>query len=182
MSLSEDGRCLECDGRGSACLCGKRTVLVIDDDERIRRALVRGLRPYGWNVIQADSPHTAVPAMYGAADVVLSDWEMPHGGGARVLREAGRPVVIYTGELNVPPPCTVLGKPTPMHEIDKALRDAVRETDRIHLRALEAVVAMIDASEAEALTADPLVIDAIHQIKEQLDERARELALRTVPK
>jgi CheY-like chemotaxis protein len=72
------------------------TVLIIDDDPLIRRAYGRLLSAGGWSVTSTGSPTTAA-ALYAQADVVLSDWDMPDGGGARVLRDSPVPVVVHSG-------------------------------------------------------------------------------------
>jgi len=101
------------------------TVLVIDDDAMILRGTARALKGLDWCVLVAGGPTQAVP-LYGQADVVLSDWDMPDGGGLQVLREAPVPVVIYTGRPDAQPEGTrVLTKPTEVAEIDRALREAI---------------------------------------------------------
>ena len=80
-------------------------ILVIEDDDIIRRGVVKALRRAGWIVKDLESPEHA-GQYYDTVDVVLSDWNMPHGGGARVIEESTRPVAIFTGAPN-----EVVGEP-----------------------------------------------------------------------
>ena len=97
------------------------TVLVVDDDALICRAYERLLRARGWRVLTAAGPREAL-AHYAAADVVLSDWCMPSGGGERVLRESPVPVVIHSASYVGSHPWTV-AKPSP---IDRVVAELVR--------------------------------------------------------
>ena len=100
-----------------------RTVLLIDDSAMLRRALARVLKGYGWDCVEARDPERAA-LLYRVADCVLSDWSMPNGGGARVLRESPVPVVIHTGSPDVNAP-VVLIKPADPAAIDRELRAAI---------------------------------------------------------
>lgn len=74
--------------------------LVIDDDPTIRRVVARLLQSRGWHTVEVADP---ADAPYYRADVVVSDWDMPHGGGARVLAESHAPVVLFTGTTDTLP-------------------------------------------------------------------------------
>jgi CheY-like chemotaxis protein len=100
----------------------KGRVLIVDDEPGIRRAFSRCLRALGWTVTEAEDPDAAA-SLYGGVDVVLTDWDMPAGGGERVLREAGRPCVVQSGGE---PPVPHLTKPAPVDSIDRALLQAMR--------------------------------------------------------
>ena len=77
-------------------------VLVVEDDAAMREKLQTALADaYGWSVASASDPSEAAQ-LYTTADVVLSDWSMPNGGGARVLAECPRPVVVYSSQPNIP--------------------------------------------------------------------------------
>ena len=73
-----------------------KRVLVVDDNPMIRRANARVLRGLGWEVSEAEDPAKAIEH-YPQVDVVLSDLDMPNGGGVRVLHESPVPVVIHSG-------------------------------------------------------------------------------------
>ncbi|WP_333779129.1 response regulator transcription factor [Streptomyces sp. IBSBF 3136] len=70
------------------------TVLVVDDDEAIRRSLERGLRLSGFTVRTADSGAGALDAVRDASpDVLVLDVSMPGMSGIEVctrLRDEGR--------------------------------------------------------------------------------------------
>lgn len=56
------------------------TVLVVDDDEALRRSVVRSLRMHDYHVIEAGDAHEARTAMSeagGTIDVVLMDLVLP---------------------------------------------------------------------------------------------------------
>lgn len=72
-----------------------KTVLVIDDSPEIARATARQLRPY-WNVETALTVEEALTKL-PFADVALSDWDMPGGGGRKILEHTTIPVVIHSG-------------------------------------------------------------------------------------
>lgn len=76
----------------------KKALLVVDDDVLYGRALARLMKNH-WRVVKCSSTvgQALVEMATGQYDVVLSDWNMPDGGGERVIQEATVPVVIYTG-------------------------------------------------------------------------------------
>lgn len=176
MSTSEDGRCLFCDRRGSGCSCKTKTLLIVDDQEPLRRALARGLEIYGWNAITVADPIEA-REHYSNVHVVLTDWDMPNGGGERVLRESTVPVVVHTGGSA---PVPHLTKPVSLTELDKALREAARDLDRIHMLGYEAIVALIDINDAELLAVvggDSKVHAFIRMVRDTLDDMAMQMAI-----
>lgn len=100
-------------------------VLIIDDDRLIRRANVRVPRDRGWLTIEAIHPGEA-EAVYDLCDVVLSDLDMPEGGGERVLRESPIPVVLCSASDRAPELHRfVLAKPASADEIDAMLKRAI---------------------------------------------------------
>lgn len=72
-----------------------KRVLVVDDDPMVRRGNARVLKGRGWSVVEACDPVDAIQH-YGQVDVVLSDLDMPNGGGERVLHESPVPVVLHS--------------------------------------------------------------------------------------
>jgi DNA-binding response OmpR family regulator len=100
-------------------------VLVIDDEAPLRRATARALKGLGFDATHA-APEEFFSANVEEVDAILSDWDMPDGGGARVLEEALVPVVIMTARPEtVPAGVEVVSKPAPLHEIEQALRRAI---------------------------------------------------------
>src|SRR3989442_258550 len=83
----------------------RATVLVIDDDEQIRRLIVRLLRPMGHAVEEAASAEEGLEKMRAAPpDLVLLDMQLPGRSGHDVLTEIRAdartrlvPVVMITG-------------------------------------------------------------------------------------
>ncbi len=109
--------------------CRKRearrlTVLLIDDDDALIASLTRTIRArLGWEVLSASSPEAAA-TLYDRVDLVMTDWSMPDGGGARVLAECGKPVVVYSGCGEVGHPFH-LYKPAPFDDIHALLLKAL---------------------------------------------------------
>ncbi len=65
------------------------TILVVDDDQAIRRALVRALRPLGANVVEAEDATGALERIRAVAvDMVISDYTLAAGtNGLQLLAE-----------------------------------------------------------------------------------------------
>ena len=82
-------------------------VLVVDDDEHVRRALVRALEGRGHDVVAVTAAEHALTELRSAPfDAVLSDISMPGMDGLdllRALREHGLevPIVLVTGRPNL---------------------------------------------------------------------------------
>jgi len=108
-------------------------VLVIDDDEMLRRSTVKCLKKFDSQVIESDNGRDGV-AMYEEhkdnVDLVVLDLAMPHMDGMeafRVLRQKkkGLSIIIISGnispdfleEVNLDPNCRVLSKPFSVREM-----------------------------------------------------------------
>ena len=82
----------------------RRRALVADDDEQMRRTVARMLRKSGFDVVDVDTGFKAISALESHTfDVVVSDVQMPDGGGLDLLRAVRRidldvPVILMTGE------------------------------------------------------------------------------------
>jgi putative two-component system response regulator len=84
---------------------GRATVLVIDDDEQIRRLIVRLLSPMGHRLVEAGSAEEAHEKLLAATpDLVLCDMQLPGKSGYDLLAEIRAdprtrlvPVVMITG-------------------------------------------------------------------------------------
>jgi PAS domain S-box-containing protein len=85
----------------------RRRVIVVDDDDHLRRSVARLLRKAEFDVTDVDSGTKAIAALDAATfDVVVSDVQMPDGGGLELLRAIRRidldvPVILITGEPSV---------------------------------------------------------------------------------
>ncbi|MDI1320631.1 MAG: response regulator, partial [bacterium] len=67
---------------------GLKTVLVIDDDQRLRPVLVEGLEAFGYRTLQA--PNTALGAELARThlpDVIVCDIDMPGQDGKGFLKQ-----------------------------------------------------------------------------------------------
>jgi two-component system cell cycle sensor histidine kinase/response regulator CckA len=65
---------------------GRETVLVVEDDEALRRSMIRSLRRFGYSILAATNGDEAKRVMDGhdgVVDLLLTDLVMPKGGGAR---------------------------------------------------------------------------------------------------
>ncbi len=82
----------------------RRRVLVADDDPELRRTVSRMLRRAGFEVVDVDTGFKAISALEkDPFDVVVSDVQMPDGGGLDLLRAVRRvdldiPVLLMSGQ------------------------------------------------------------------------------------
>ncbi len=66
----------------------KRTILIVDDDERLRTALVRAFRLRGWEALAAVSKDEATRlAEESSPDLVTVDLRMPDENGLNIVRQ-----------------------------------------------------------------------------------------------
>lgn len=79
------------------------TILIIEDEERMRNVLDYVLRPEGYRLVMADSGEAGIRLVEeGGIDLILTDLQMGQVGGLDVLEHATKkcpdvPVVIITG-------------------------------------------------------------------------------------
>lgn len=139
---------------------GKRSVLVVDDEAPICRALDRILRAAGFAVTTATDPMQALDAiMHEPFDVVLSDVMMPKMSGVDLLRvlrtyDLDVPVILMTGNPTVETAVEAvqlgalqyLPKPTP----NDVVVAAVERASRLHQIAVAKRKAMQLLTRAEA--------------------------------
>jgi two-component system, OmpR family, response regulator len=110
-------------------------VLVVDDNELVRRAIVRALRDGGFATIDASDTQQALDVMESiAVDIVLTDVHMPNGNGRELLRRVraaypGLPIIACTGlDEWVLRGCDfdrVLFKPVSMEELKQAVTEVL---------------------------------------------------------
>jgi two-component system response regulator MprA len=120
-------------------------ILVVDDDVRTTRLLVRMLREDGFDVELAVDGAAAIGRLARSPipDVLVTDIQMPHADGVAVVRYARSrrpdlPVLVVTGypELvprypdEIRPPPTVLGKPLDYARLSDEIRRVIEEAPR----------------------------------------------------
>jgi DNA-binding response OmpR family regulator len=135
------------DGAPGPAEGGGETILVVEDDERLRAMLRRTLAAHGYRVLEAGAPGEAraVVAHRPPPALLVTDVILPEGNGVDLARELARrwphvPVVFISGYAGdhlsalepLPPGARFLPKPfTP-----EALLAEVREALRREARAL----------------------------------------------
>ena len=83
------------------------TVMVVDDEERIRTMVARSLQAEGHDVVTAADGHAALDRMArGGVDLVVLDLMMPNGNGFAVLSSLGlrldpTPVIVLSAVTDV---------------------------------------------------------------------------------
>jgi DNA-binding response OmpR family regulator len=124
-----------------------RRVLIVEDDESLRRIVSRHLRSKGYDVDEAPSAEAAATFLEGGLrpGVVLLDLNLPGGTGWDLLRQpalkaAGSPPVVITSATTVSPKrlaefgCAgYLPKPFPLETLVATLErllDPGTQTDR----------------------------------------------------
>lgn len=82
-------------------------ILVVDDEEQIRRILAEFLAKIGFEVIQVSTGEEAIGLLRLGVemDLMVVDMKMPEVGGLEVLKEKKnlhnvRPVIILTGSVD----------------------------------------------------------------------------------
>ena len=81
-------------------------MLLVEDEEVVRRFAARALRGQGWTVREAADGESALSALAGeeGIDLLLTDLRLPDIPGTAVIEQARRarpelPVVLISGEL-----------------------------------------------------------------------------------
>ncbi|HEY1099272.1 MAG TPA: ATP-binding protein [Myxococcota bacterium] len=121
---------------GDALSLGRERILVVDDDDAVRRATERALVSRGFTVLVARSADDALGFKHEAFDAVVADLVMPGlGGDALVdrLRDARKdlPAVLLTGygrrSVELSRPFRLLRKPASPEELARSLRAVIDE-------------------------------------------------------
>jgi two-component system KDP operon response regulator KdpE len=142
------------------------TVLVVEDDEETRRALVRALASRGYHVIEAQDGRSAQRRWEARRpDLVLLDLGLPDLDGLQLVRrwrrDAATPIVILSSRFEEHDKVEALDqgaddyvtKPVGMDELDARVRVAIRHA------------AGPTADESARLQVGPLVLDsAMHAV------------------
>ena len=120
---------------------GSETILLVEDDEALRRSGTRVLTRYGYTVVTAADGREALELVRSAAkapDLIVSDVVMPRSSGPellRALREAGVPSkVLFTSgypardvheRTPLEPGVPFLAKPWTIHELVRRVREVL---------------------------------------------------------
>jgi DNA-binding response OmpR family regulator len=120
----------------------KKTILVVDDEEYIRRLINRILGDAGYNVFSAASGKEALERLAGtAADMVLLDIKMPEMDGFQTLeiirKRYSIPVIMVTGVGEVMPdsgslpavPDDYVKKPFQSKELIAKIKEVLAKSD-----------------------------------------------------
>jgi two-component system, OmpR family, KDP operon response regulator KdpE len=139
------------------------SVLVVEDDEETRRAVVRDLTSRGYRVEQASDGHGALERWEARRpDVILLDLGLPDMDGLQIVRrirkEATTPIVILSGRYEEREKVDALDrgaddyvtKPFGVDELDARLRVALRHA------------AGPDADPTGRIVVGPLTLDVAH--------------------
>ena len=113
------------------------TLLVVDDDDAVRRFIVKTLRRGGYDVLEAAGPGDAlleVEARGGAIDLLLTDVAMPRMTGPQLIdrlkaKHPELPVLLMSGYASdrstVPPGARILQKPITPSDLLSAVAQAM---------------------------------------------------------
>ncbi len=119
----------------------KPSILIVDDEENVRTALVRWFNIRGFHVSQAGDGVEALEQLdAGQFDVITMDLEMPRMGGLEALLEIRNrgvevPILVVTGyprdaEVALQRGALkVLHKPLHLHELEREVREALGEVN-----------------------------------------------------
>ena len=145
---------------------GVASILLVEDDEPLRKMIGRALRARSYHVVEAGTVEEGVGALRAnPTDLVICDLNLPDGNGVDVVRaskslEALRPVMVLSGTQEQEERIRafdagaddVVAKPVYMQELKKrvevhdramrttaALKQALRQVDNERMYAAEAV-------------------------------------------
>jgi CheY-like chemotaxis protein len=106
-------------------------VLVVDDDDDVRRWLVEAVRSLGHEVLEAADGPAGIAALEGGPDLAILDYAMPGMTGAELAlalraRRPDLPIVLATGHADfaaLPAGHRVLRKPFELGDLEAALAE-----------------------------------------------------------
>lgn len=145
---------------------GISSILLVEDDEPLRKIMARALRARSYRVVEAGTVQEGLEALRATTpELVITDLNLPDGNGVEVVRackalDAMRPVLVLSGTQEQEERIQafdagaddVVGKPVYMQELKKrvevhdrsmrttaALQQALRQVDNERMYAAEAV-------------------------------------------
>lgn len=107
-----------------------RNILIVDDDARLRDVFATGLQLRGYQVRAVADARAALRELQGfAADLVITDLQMPGANGAALIQYlrdhgSGCKILMVTG--GGLPDAPQSGRPDPAYGADAAMRKPVR--------------------------------------------------------
>jgi DNA-binding NtrC family response regulator len=118
----------------------RRTVLVVDDDERLGTLVAEMVRAAGYNALKAIGSEQALQLFQAAGekvDIVISDFLMPGMNGAELIqrlraRNPKLPVIVMTGygpalsEYE-----NVLEKPFTLRQLERRLAESAAHSEPV---------------------------------------------------
>lgn len=134
--------------RQEPAVVGRSRILVIDDDDGVRRFLVEGLQGLGYEVVGAAGGHDGLRLLDDAPpDLMIVDYAMPGMNGVEVVlaaraRRPTLPIVVATGFADMAAVESVVGA-------DRVLRKPFRLDDL----GMAVRAALVEAREAEGVSA-----------------------------
>ncbi|MFL5254087.1 MAG: response regulator [Rhodopila sp.] len=119
------------------------TVLVVEDEERIREMIAMLLTEQGYSVIEAEDGPAGLSVVQSAArlDLLLTDIGLPGLNGRQLadaarVRRPGLPVLLITGyagaamdDADLPPEMEVLRKPFTFDKLTDRVRALIEDLD-----------------------------------------------------
>lgn len=112
-------------------------VLLVDDDETVRRLLARGLQQAGYDVLEAADGQLALEMLKRAPDfidLVITDIRMPRFDGYQLAEwmavwDCQQPLIFITGHgaPDQSPPGPVLYKPVSIDDLVIQVRRSLRQ-------------------------------------------------------
>lgn len=123
-----------------------KTILVVDDDPQLRRALKEAISRMSYTVVLAEDPYDALRKLdEGAVSMIVTDMKMPGMDGVEFIREARKkvgslPILVITGYATIENAvnamkegaCDYLMKPFSFDALTKAVESIISGTSCVH--------------------------------------------------
>lgn len=112
----------------------KKQILLVDDEEYVRKAIFRALRKLGVEFIQAESGEKALKLLQKRQfDLLMTDHKMPGLTGLELISQAQKiypamPIILISGNLQpneAPEGIIFIPKPWPDGALEKAVKQSL---------------------------------------------------------
>ncbi len=151
-----------------------RSILVVDDDERVRASVSRALSGEYTHVQTADSAEQAIAVLAETpADVVITDLRLPGMDGIELLRlirqrMPGTEVVMITAYEDLPTVAAAMGagaaeflvKPLDLHQLRRLVDSVFKDRSTYARSTAEASVSGDTAAETKLVGRHPAMVEA----------------------